>query len=615
VTQAFSTSPQQAAAGPGPTQNLIQTGATGPGGRARFGAPVIEIGKLFDRTPPHSIESEQALLGAMLLDPACIADILQLVKGPEAFYLEAHAAIFSALVTLADKHNTADALLLGERLADQGRLDSVGGKDYIIRLAEAVPTAVNAKWYAQRVSEKAKLRKLIAAAGETLHEVYTMGQHAEDESARELIDKAESRVFAIAQAEQGSDAQDMKTLIMEEYKRVEEAAAGNAPTGVLTGFHELDKMLGGLQPGELVILAARPSMGKTAFALNLAEQIAFGSDTPRSIHPAAGRQPAPVGFFSLEMSKGSLCQRLLSAWSGIDSKRLRLGQLHKAEYRTLLDCAQDLAVAPIFIDDQPGLSITALRARARRMASQHQIKAIFLDYLQLLSSPAQARESRQVEVSAISRGVKELARELKVPIVALSQLNRGAENREGNRPRLSDLRESGSLEQDADVVLLLHREEYYHLNDAEWEANNPDKKGMAEIIVAKQRNGPTGSVSLTFVPSETRFKNFAGPGMAAPDAAPRPKYDFDAQTVREVGRVQPRPEPDVASAFPASAFPASAFPAPTPRPSGFSSTVRPAGPISNHRDGGGPDRTSDRPVQHGAPTPINPEELDEEPPF
>jgi len=611
------------------SQAPSQSGTAG-NTRGRFGAPVIEIGKLFDRTPPHSVEAEQALLGSMLIDPTCIVDILQHVKGPESFYIEAHGAIFSALIGLADKHNTADTLMLGERLADQGKLDGVGGKDYIMRLAEAVPTAVNAKWYAARVSEKAKLRKLIAAAGETLHEVYTMGQQAENESARELIDKAEQRVFAIAQAEQGSDAQDMKTLIMDEYKRVEEAAAGNAPTGVLTGYHDLDKMLGGLQPGELVILAARPSMGKTAFALNLAEQIAFGTDTPRSIKPVAGRQATPVGFFSLEMSKGSLCQRLLSAWSGIDSKRLRLGQLHKAEYRTLLDCAQDLAEASIYIDDQPGLSITALRARARRLVSQHKVKALFLDYLQLLSSPAQARENRQVEVSAISRGVKELARELKIPIVALSQLNRGAENREGNRPRLSDLRESGSLEQDADVVLLLHREEYYHLNDAEWEANTPDKKGMAEIIIAKQRNGPTGSVSLTFVPSETRFKNFAG--SSAPEPSPRGKYDFDAETVREVGITRPRTgtNPAAHTSF-AAADPAGAFdPRPQPRAGGFSASVRPAGPINNHRDGGGPERDAalpnspQQPLQpppNQGPRPPDPGTLDdslgdtEEPPF
>jgi replicative DNA helicase len=563
----------------------------------RAGPPVVEIGKLFDRTPPASLEAEMALLGSMILEPKVIADVIGILRGPESFYSDAHGAIYEGLVALQDKHNAVDVLLLGERLKDQGKLDAVGGVDYLIRLAEGVPTAVNAKLYATRVAEKAKLRKLIAAAGETLHEVYTQGATATGENAKELIDKAESRVFAIAQAEQSGEAQDMKTLVMEEFKRIE--SASGAPSGVMTGFTELDKMLGGFQPGEMIILAARPSMGKTALALNLTEQVALGTDTPRSIQPAHGRIQAPAGFFSLEMSKGSLCQRMLSGWSGIDSKRLRLGQLHKAEYQTLLDCAMDLAVAPIFIDDTPGLSITALRARARRMVAQHGVRIIFLDYLQLLSSPAQARESRQVEVSAISRGVKELARELSVPIIALSQLNRGAENREGNRPRLSDLRESGSLEQDADVVLLLHREEYYHLNDPDWEANNPDKKGTAEIIVAKQRNGPTGVVNLAYVSSETRFKNLADAGGgygAGATAAPHGRYAYDAQEVRSSGATR--------TPAPASQIEAGPIgnPPPTPRRGGFSASVKPTGAIDNHRDGGGPDRTApSAPARDGDP--------------
>jgi replicative DNA helicase len=572
-------------------------------------APVVEIGKLFEKSPPHSLEAEMAVLGSMLIEPKVAADVISVIKGPEAFYHEAHQAIYAGLIRLTDLHNTSDVLMLAERLKDEGKLDAVGGVDYVMRLGNDVPTAINAKHYAQRVAEKYKLRKLIEAAGLTLHEVYTQGTDATDESARELIDRAEQRVFEIAQEQQAGDAQDMNVLIMEEFKRIQEAGEGNVPTGVMTGFEDLDKMLGGLQPGEMIILAARPSMGKTAFALNLAEQVALGTSTPRTIRPDAGRQRTPCGFFSLEMSKGSLCQRLLSAWSGIDSKRLRLGQLHQAEYQTLLDVAQDLQQAPIYIDDTPGLSITSLRARARRMVAQHGVRAIFLDYLQLLTSPAQARESRQVEVSAISRGVKELARELKVPIVALSQLNRGAENREGNRPRLSDLRESGSLEQDADVVLLLHREEYYHLNDPEWEVNNPDKKGVAEIIVAKQRNGPTGSVTLTYVPSETRFKNFAGAG--APDglgpARPSGKYDFQADTVREQGVLK--------SKLQAGGFAGGGGTGGGGGVGGFSASVRTGGPIGNHRDGGGPERGAERAPERGpdAPRPIDPDGEEEAP--
>lgn len=577
----------------------------------RAPAPIVDIGKLFDRSPPASIESEMALLGSMMLDPRCIADVISVIRGPDVFYSDAHQAIYAGLVALQDKHNSVDILLLGERLKDQGKLDAVGGVDYLIRLAEGVPTAVNAKLYAQRVAEKAKLRLLIAAAGETLHEVYTQGSTATGETAKELIDKAESRVFKIAQSEQVGEAQGMEVLVMEEFKRIE--AATGAPTGIMTGFEELDKMLGGFQPGEMIILAARPSMGKTAIALNLAEQIALGTNTPRTIHPAHGRERAPAGFFSLEMSKSSLCQRMLSGWSGIDSKRLRLGQLHKAEYETLLGAAEDLAMAPLFIDDTPGLSITALRARARRMVAQHKVKCIFIDYLQLLTSPAQAKESRQVEVSAISRGVKELARELSVPIVALGQLNRGAENREGNRPRLSDLRESGSLEQDADVVLLLHREEYYHLNDPDWEANNPDKKGCAEIIVAKQRNGPTGVVELTYVSSETRFKNKADSGMggggySAPSAG---KYAYDAEQVRSAGMVPSKLQKPAAQI---ESGPIGNPPPPHTRRGGFSASVKPTGAISNHRDGGGPEiEMPPSRLPSPEPGPIDPG--DEEAPF
>ncbi|MFN9930823.1 MAG: replicative DNA helicase [bacterium] len=580
----------------------------------RPGPTIVEIGKLFERTPPASIEAEMALLGSMILEPRIIADVISIIRGPEVFYNETHQAIYAGLVHLADKHATADILMLGEKLRDQGKLDAVGGVDYLFKLAEIVPTAVNAKFYAQRVAEKAKLRKLIEAAGQTLHEVYTQGSTAQGENARELIDKAESRVFAIAQQEQTGEAQDMQTLVMEEFKRIE--AATGSPTGIMTGFEEIDRMLGGFQPGEMIILAARPSMGKTAIALNLAEQIALGTNTPRTIVPTTGRQRVPCGFFSLEMSKGSLCQRMLSGWSGIDSKRLRLGQLHKAEYQTLLDAAQDLATAPLFIDDTPGLSITALRARARRMVAQHKVRCIFLDYMQLLSSPAQARESRQVEVSAISRGVKELARELSIPIIALSQLNRGAENREGNRPRLSDLRESGSLEQDADVVLLLHREEYYHINDHDWEANNPDKKGLAEVIVAKPRNGPTGVANLAFVSSETRFKNLADAGMSAgggygagvgygEGASNAGKYPYDAEQVRQSGTLANK----IKAVIPGKKDLGPVGNPPPRAPGGrgsFSDSIRPGGPIETHRDGGGPER----------PMPEAPDtDADEEAPF
>jgi len=369
---------------------------------------------------------------------------------------------------------------------------------------------------------------------------------------------------------------------MAEYKRIQEAEGRGLSTGVKTGFDQLDEMLGGLQPGEMIILAARPSMGKTSFVMNIAEQAALGTGIPYSITPQPGKQRTPVGFFSLEMSKSSVCQRLLSAWAKISSQDIRSGHLRRADYQTLLDAAKDLAEAPIYIDDTPGLSITALRARARRMVANHGVKMILIDYMQLLTSPAQARESRQVEVSAISRGVKALARELNVPIIALSQLNRGAENREGNRPRMSDLRESGSLEQDADVVLLLHREEYYHKGEPAWDPNSPefdelnrDKINLAEVIIAKQRNGPTGAVKLTFVPSETRFKNrsegdaFGGHGGGGHGAARGPVFTPEVDEVSSSG-------------YTGGGFGGGG--------GGFSGTVRSAGPIESHRDGGGPER-------------------------
>jgi hypothetical protein len=276
-------------------------------------------------------------------------------------------------------------------------------------------------------------------------------------------------------------------------------------SGVATGYYDLDDKLRGLQPGELLVLAARPSMGKTALALNLAEQMACGGIS-------SGQTPTKrvhVGIFSLEMSKQALVQRMLSARSGVQGQLLRGGtRMGDKNLRDLMMAADELKAAPIYIDDSPDLTVLNLRARARRMVAQHGVKAIMIDYLQLMSAPGAARESRQVEVSTISRGVKALARELKVPILCLSQLNRASESREGNRPRMSDLRESGSIEQDADVILLLHREEYYHVQDESWKQENPDKVGIAEIIIAKQRNGPTGVVKLYWDNNTTRFKNY-----------------------------------------------------------------------------------------------------------
>lgn len=555
------------------------------------------LGPLFEKQPPQSPEAEMALLGAMVLDPRVIVDVMQIVRGPEAFYADHHAAIYASITELYDRTSTVDLVLLLETLRDKRELEAVGGTAYLEKLAAEAPPSVNAPHFAKIVADKYKLRKLIDAAGTILFETYQGGQ-ATGEEAKKLIDAAEQRIFEIAQEEDVSQVESLSELLSKEYDRLIAIDMGqNADMGVLTGYHDLDRDLGGLQRGEMLILAARPSMGKTALVLNIAEQIALGTDQPASTH--AVREGVPIGVFSLEMSKSSLSQRLLSSWSGISSQKIRSGQLSKRppndEYALLLAAAQQLGTAPIYIDDTPGLTLMAMRARARRMVAQHKVRVIMIDYLQLLSSPAQARESRQVEVSAISRGIKALARELQVPIIALSQLNRGPEGRDGNRPRLSDLRESGSLEQDADVVLLLHREEYYHIQDPEWQSSNPDKIGLAELIIAKQRNGPTGVVKLTWDSTTTRFKNHAEAvpyeqyGAKPASQAQTPANPFASAGNAGAGGVPMAVDDSMVEADPFASPPPTA-------PRGGWHSGRMQGPVENHRDGGGPDRDDDEPA-------------------
>jgi len=407
-------------------------------------------------------------------------------------------------------------------------------------------------------------------------------------------------------------------LLVAEFNRLMAIEEGKiVETGVMTGFHELDRDTTGFHGGEMLILAARPSMGKTAFLLNMAEQIALGTDTPGST--AAVRGKVPIGIFSLEMSRDSLAQRLLSSWSGISSQKIRSGQLSRNrmndEHSQLLQAANVLSQAPIYIDDTPGLTLMGMRARARRMVTQHKVRVIMIDYLQLLTSPQGARESRQAEVGQISRGIKELARELKIPIIALSQLNRNSEGRENNRPRISDLRESGSIEQDADMVMLLHREEYYHIGDESWmnDPNNADKVGVAELIIAKQRNGPTGTIKLSWEPNTTRFKNWApgGGDVYMPPARPgqydEPKagmgggmgggmstggggnYQVDGAYGNGGGYADNEQSPFDA---PSNGGGGGGFGGGTPpaRSGGYFRPGKAAGPVKDHRDGGGPDR-------------------------
>jgi|TARA_R110002072_G_scaffold224467_1_gene381541 replicative DNA helicase len=473
--------------------------------------PTIDASELFDRTPPHHIDAERSLLGSILLDPMVLTEIVEIISRPDQFYKEAHGTIFSCLLETFEAHQTGDMVQLAESLRAKGVFDQVGGSSYLMELAEAVPSAANAPYYAKLIADSYRLRKLIDAAGEILYEAYTQGGGAPG-AAKDVVDQAEKRIFDIASEDINAEPDSLKELLMQEMIRIEEAE-GQTITGLPTGFDYLDELLSGLQPEEMMILAARPSMGKTAIALNIAEQLAFGGSTPWNHKKDA--VPVAVGVFSLEMSRNALTQRLLSSRSGVDSAKLRSGQVTDADWTKLQRASGELAEAQIIIDDTPGMTVLAMRAKARRMKQRHDIRCIVIDYLQLLTSPGSARESRQVEVSEISRSIKSLARELKVPIICLAQLNRGAEQREGNRPKMSDLRESGSIEQDADVVALLHRESYYHRGEPAWDPTNPEfdednreKLNMTELIIAKQRNGPTGTVKLVWDASTVRFKNW-----------------------------------------------------------------------------------------------------------
>ncbi|MGP1347430.1 MAG: replicative DNA helicase [Phycisphaerales bacterium] len=469
---------------------------------ARSDRPAIDLEKLFDQVVPHSFESEMALLGAIILDPRVMNDCVMLLPNESSFYNEAHATIYKALLTLYEQSNTGDLVLLQALLKDRQELEEVGGAQYLVALAQGVPSAANAIHYARIIREKAQLRNLIEAAGQSIYDAYHSYELGDD-ATQKVIDAAEERIFQIVDRFESLSVGKLAELLHEVMNTLRDNE-GRTITGIASGFYDLDEMLSGLQPGELLIVAARPSMGKTAFALNLAEQIALAG----SPHAKDGPE-TPVAFFSMEMSRQSIVQRLLCAKSGVDSHRFRRNMLSQQEFAALAHACGDLERAPIIIDDTPGLTVMQLRAKARRMVAQHGCRCIVVDYLQLMTAPGSARDGRQNEVSAISRGVKAIARELNVPVVCLAQLNRGAEQREGHRPRMADLRESGSIEQDADVIMLLHREEYYHTQDPDWAAENPDRIGVAEVIVAKQRNGPTGVVELSWTASTTRFGNLA----------------------------------------------------------------------------------------------------------
>ncbi len=436
-----------------------------------------------DKRLPQAIEAECALLGSMILDWRVIGEVVQIIESPQDFYDAKHTALFEVLVKMYDQNQSLDLVQLKHHLEDRGLLASTGGVEYLVELAESVPSASSAAYYARIVRDKAVLRHLIEAAGEILNQAYTGVA-----SVGALLDEAEQKIFSLAETRINQDAAELKALLQETYALLE-AHDGRQLTGLETGYYELDDMTNGLQNGEMIIIAARPSMGKTALALNIAEHIT-----------AVNHQP--TALFSLEMSKQQLAQRLLCSRAGVDSQKVRKHNLTADEFGQLALVVGELSEAPLYIDDTPSLTLLALRAKARRLAARHDVKAIFIDYLQLMT--ASQAESRQQEVSTLSRGIKAMARELNVPVVCLSQLNRSPEGREGHRPRMSDLRESGSIEQDADVVALLHREDYYHRGEEDYQ-----EKNTAELIIAKQRNGPTGKVELQFHSPTMRFNNLA----------------------------------------------------------------------------------------------------------
>lgn len=449
--------------------------------------------KLFEMLPPAEIEAEMACLGSMIVAGAgrleVLGEVQDCMRGPGDFSLPKHQAIYQACLAVYDKESALDTIQLTAHLRELGVYDDVGGIDYLVELAESVPTAVNGQHYARIVASRAVLRDLIDAAATTLRDCHERASAGHDA----LLEEAEQRIFAIADRGVG-ETQAIIPLgeqIQQTMDWLQTVSGEQALTGVPSGYRQLDDLTGGFQKAEFIVLAARPSMGKTAMALNIAENMALDKNIP-------------VGLFSMEMSKTELAMRILSARSHVNSQKIKRNMLTDHDLKMITKAAAELSKSPIFIDDCAGVGIHDLRSRARRMRMRYDVEAIFIDYLQLMTARA---ESRQQEVSAISRGLKALARELDIPVICLSQLNRNPEGRTDKKPFLSDLRESGAIEQDADVVMMLHREEYYHIGDKQWIQENPDKVGLGELIVAKQRNGPVGNIFMRWDAKLTRFND------------------------------------------------------------------------------------------------------------
>ncbi len=435
------------------------------------------------RVPPHSVEAEESVLGAMLLSESSISDVLEKLRG-EDFYKPAHRRIFESVVALFGRGEAVDSVTVAEELRRAAALEEVGGKPYLFHLVNSVPAASNASYYARIVEETAMLRRMIEATQQAAAMAFESADDVDH-----IVDQVEALIFSVAQRRLGDRFAHIRDLLHEHLEQVEALQLrGASVTGVPTGFIDLDNLTSGFQPSNLVIVAARPSFGKTSFALNIAQQ-------------AATEHGVPVAIFSLEMSKMELVQRLVCAEALVDVHKLRTGNLSDQDWSRLATAVGRLADAPVYIDDTEAVTVLEIRAKARRLKQKHGLGLVIVDYLQLMSGPRRS-ENRQQEISEISRSLKILARELEVPVIAVSQLSRAVEARQDKRPMLADLRESGAIEQDADLVIFIYRDEVYN-------PDSPDK-GTVEILLSKHRNGPVGRLKLTFLQNYTKFASYTG---------------------------------------------------------------------------------------------------------
>lgn len=437
------------------------------------------------KVPPQNIEAEQSLLGSLLLSAGAIPEVVEFVHS-EDFYVENHSRVYSAILYLYANGQPVDAITVAEKLKTDGDLERIGGKPFLHTLINMVPTAANAKHYGRIVEKNSTLRSLISTATQIVERSYATGIDEVDE----LLDESENMVYSVAHKRTSEGFVSIKDLLPGNFEQIEKLYEKKAHvTGLATGFNDFDELTSGLQPSNLIILAARPSMGKTSLAMNIAANVGM-------------KQKVPVAIFSLEMSENELTQRLLCAEARVNSQYLRTGRLQDDDWSKLSSALGRLAEAPIFIDDSGQTTVMEMRAKARRLKHKHGLGLIIVDYLQLMYGSSRRNENRQQEISEISRSLKVLGRELEVPVIAVSQLSRAVEQRGGEKkPMLSDLRDSGAIEQDADLVVFIYREDYYN--------DESDAKGEAEIIVAKHRNGPTGTIRMTFLENYARFASIA----------------------------------------------------------------------------------------------------------